>query len=122
MFIPGHARSSPPSRIVASLGIALVLALTVFSASPELHGWLHGHEPGAAEVGHHDGHGQVPCDDDGCVVTLFAQGLLLPFALLSLAFTGRTVRLADIAFGDRITPESPRYLRLPAQAPPLALS
>jgi hypothetical protein len=122
MFISGHARPSPPSRIVASLGIVLILALTVLSASPELHGWLHGHEPGATEAAHQDGHGQVPCDDDGCVVTLFAQGLLLPLALLSLAFTGRTVRLADFAFGDRVIPESPRYLRLPAQAPPLALS
>ena len=119
MFIAGHARPSPLARIVASLGIVLILALTTFAASPELHGWLHGHEAGAADVAHHDGHGQVPFDDDGCVVTLFAQGLVLALALLALAFTGQTLRLLDFAFGDRVIPESPRYLRLPAQAPPL---
>jgi hypothetical protein len=103
------------------VGILLVLALTILSASPELHGWLHGHEPGA-DVAHHEGHGQVPCDDDGCVVTLFAQGLVLPLALMALAFTGQTLRLLDPAPADRVIPESPRYLRLPTQAPPLALS
>src|ERR1700677_3853665 len=120
MFSLGHARRSPLAGIVATLGIVLVLALTIFSASPELHGWLHGHEPGAADVSHHDGHGQVPCDDEGCVVTLFAQGLVLPLALMALAFTGQTLRLLDFALCDRVIPESPRYLRLPAQAPPLA--
>jgi hypothetical protein len=108
--------------MVASLGVVLVFALTILAASPELHGWLHGHEPGAAAVAHHGGHGQIPDDDDGCVVTLFSQGLVLPLALLALAFTGRTLRLLDLALCDRVIPESPRYLRLPAQAPPFALS
>jgi hypothetical protein len=121
MFRLGQARPSPFARIVASLGIVLVLALTIFSASPELHGWLHGHDHGA-DVAHHDEHGQVPPDDDGCVVTLFAQGLVVPLALMALAFTGQTLRLLDFAMGERVIPESPRYLRLPSQAPPLALN
>jgi len=108
--------------MVASLGVVLVFGLTILAASPELHGWLHGHEPGAADVAHHGGHGQVPDDDDGCVVTLFAQGVVLPLALLALAFTGLTLRLVDFALCDRVIPESPRYLRLPAQGPPLASS
>lgn len=108
-------------RAVASLGIALVLALTIFAASPELHERLHGHGLGAAKVAHHDGGGQA-ADDDGCVVTLFAQGMVLPLALMTLAFTGQTLRLPDFALGGRVAPESPRYLRLPSQAPPLVLS
>jgi hypothetical protein len=121
MFRTGHLRPSALAPTVASLAIVLVLALTVFSASPELHGWLHGHERGATDVTHHD-QGQVPPDDDGCVVTLFAQGLVLTLALVAFAFTGQTLRLLNFARGDRILPEAPRYLRLPTQAPPFALS
>jgi hypothetical protein len=117
MFRLGHARPPALARFAASLGIGLVLALTVFAASPELHGWLHDHEPGAAH--HHDGQGGIPDNDDSCAVTLFAQGLVVPLSLVALAFTGQTLRLLDFAFGDRIVPESPRYLRLPTQAPPL---
>ncbi len=120
MFRLGHARPSALARFAASLGIGLVLALAVFAASPELHGWLHGHEPGVAH--HQDNQRGVPDDDDGCAVTLFAQGLVVPLALLALAFTGQTLRFLDFALGDRIVPESPRYLRLPTQAPPLALA
>ncbi len=121
MFRLGYERPSAIARIAAALGVALVLALTVFAASPELHGWLHGHDAGAQATAHGNGSGQVPDDDEGCAVTLFAQGLLLPLALLALAFTGQTLRLLDSALGGRVGPESPRYLRLPSQAPPLAL-
>jgi hypothetical protein len=120
MFRLGLARPSALSRITAALGVALLLGLAVFAASPELHGWLHSHDAGAQAAGHDGSRGQVPDDDDGCAVTLFAQGLLLPLSLLALAFTGQTLRLLDFALGDRVIPESPRYLRLPAQAPPLA--
>jgi len=117
----------PPllSRATALLAVCLVLALSVFAASPELHERLHGH-PAAALVGAHAG--GIPAgqasdaqDDDGCVVTLFAQGLVLALALVALAFTGQTLRLGDSELLDRIIPESPRYLLLPTQAPPLGL-
>ena len=61
-------------------------------------------------------------DDDGCVVTLFAQGLVLALAVVALAFTGLTLRFEDSLLLDRIVPEAPRYLHLPPQAPPLGLS
>jgi len=72
-------------------------------------------------AGHSDGE-QPADDDDGCVVTLFAQGLVLPLAFAALAFTGRKLRLLDFELADRVAPESPRYLRLPTQAPPTALA
>ncbi len=112
------------TRAVASLAVALVLALTILAASPELHERLHGHGPGAAGTaqhagGHSDG-GQASDDEDGCVVTLFAQGLVLPVALLVLALAARALRLPDFDFCDRVIPGAPRYLRLPSQAPPPA--
>jgi hypothetical protein len=118
-----QTRHSPIERIIASLGIALVLALTVLAASPDLHERLHGHELGTTATAHHDGSRSIPAhpvdDEDGCVVTLFAQGLVLPLALVALAFTGQTLRLLDFAIADSVGPEAPRYLRLPTQAPPL---
>jgi hypothetical protein len=119
MFILGRDRLSPLARATASLGAVLVLALSVFSSSPELHGWLHSHESSAAEPAH-PGPGHVPCDDEGCAVTLFSQGLLLPLALLSLVLAALIVLREEAFRVDRVAPEAPHYLRLPSQAPPQA--
>jgi hypothetical protein len=122
---PRKAHYSLLRSAVASLAILLVLALTILAASPELHERLHGHKINllnvASQAGSHSGGRQEDDDDDGCVVTLFAQGMVLALAFLTLAFTGQILRLPDFALGDRVAPESPRYLRLPTQAPPLAL-
>jgi len=111
------------ARSTASLAIVLVLALTVLASSPELHERLHGHQA-AAGAAHHDGgiaNGAKPDEcDDGCIVTLFAQGVVLALSILALAFTGQTLRLADFALFDRVIPEAPPFLHLPTQAPPLA--
>lgn len=113
------------TRATASLAVALVLVLTVLGASPELHERLHGHGPAAPGTAHHDeapsGDGQAAGDEDGCVVTLFAQGLVLALALLVLATAVRMLRLVGTDLRDRIIPAAPRYLRLPSQAPPAVL-
>jgi|GEM_PF-563840 len=124
--MPRKEESLPPApvRAVASLAAALVLVLTVLAASPDLHDRLHGHGPRMAPAAHHDegptGAGRA--GEDGCVVTLFAQGLVLALGLLAPAFTGRALRLLSFGFRDRIEPSAPRYLRLPSQAPPVGLS
>jgi len=123
MFLRGHSRTTLLARSTASLAIVLVLALTVLAASPELHERLHGHQ-GAVAVAHHDGGpangARADDSDDGCIVTLFAQGVVLTLSILALAFTGQTLRLGDFAVFDRVVPEAPPYLHLPTQAPPLA--
>jgi hypothetical protein len=126
--MPLREKSRPSSltRIFASLAAALVLVLTILAASPDLHGLLHGRGPGDAGLGHQDAvpsrGGRPAADEDGCAVTLFAQGLLPPLALLALAFTGLVLRLLDFALRDRVVAAAPRYLRLPSQAPPVGLS
>jgi hypothetical protein len=108
------------ARATAWLAIGLVLALAVFAANPELHERLHGHHALAAGAVQHGTQAKADESDDGCVVTLFAQGVVLALSLLALAFTGRTVRPADFAHVDRVIPDAPRYLLQPTQAPPLA--
>jgi hypothetical protein len=109
-------RPSLLTRTTALLGILMVLALTVLAASPDLHERLHAHEaavPGAAA------HPDAAADDDGgCVVTLFAQGIIAALLFLSLAFTGQRVRFLSFAGFDRVLPAAPPYLFLPTQAPP----
>jgi hypothetical protein len=116
---PRQKRIPLPTRAAALLAVLLVAALTVLSASPELHQWVHGHGLEAAPAAHPRSGGAPDDDDDGCVVTLFAQGLVLPVAMLALAFTGRVLRLIGFDSGDRPTAAHPRYLLLPSQAPPL---
>jgi hypothetical protein len=122
MFREMHNRPTLPARLIAGLAIVLVMALTVLASSPELHERLHGHNTAAAGVSHHDGipvPGSKADDDDGCIVTLFAQGVVLALALFALAFTGQTLRAQGFVVFDRVIPEAPRYLHLPTQAPPL---
>jgi hypothetical protein len=111
------------TRLVASLATALVLALTVFAASPELHQWLHGHDSAHPNAGHNDPAAPQPADDDdeGCVVTLFAQGLVLALSAFALVYFGRVLRQLDRGVPERIVQEEPHFRLLPAQAPPARL-
>jgi hypothetical protein len=106
------------TRTTALLGILMVLALTVLAASPDLHERLHAHE--APLAGAAADHGAAADDDGGCVVTLFAQGIVAALLFLTLAFTGQRIRSAGFAVFDRVLPAAPSYLFLPTQAPPLA--
>jgi hypothetical protein len=119
-----HRRLPFLTQATASFAAILVLVLTVLAASPELHERLHGHGPESAGATHHSGARPaqgLPDDDDGCVVTLFAQGVVLPLAILALAFAGHVLRLIDSGADDRFFAASPRFLLLPSQAPPLGL-
>ena len=119
MFLRPQTRPSLLTRSTASLAVLLVMALTAFSASPELHGRLHSHS-----AAHHDqgSPGQANDGDDGCVVTLFAQGLVLGLALVALFFAGRILCHLANPLPERIGPPAPGYLHLPPQAPPARLS
>jgi len=119
-------RPSLSTRAVAALAAALVLALAVLAASPELHERLHGHGPAAAGAAHRDGAPsgarQAADDEDGCVVTLFAQGVVLALAVAVTALWAQAPRSPILLPSDRVIPAAPRYLRLPSQAPPVGMS
>ena len=91
-------------RLAAAGAAALVLALTIFAASPVAHDWLH-------ESGNGD-------SESGCAIVLFAGGVSLPLDLPAVtppvAATG-TITPATAAEVFLVTP---RYLRQPERGPP----
>ncbi len=117
--LPANTRSpSLPHRLLAATVAALVLLLSVLAVSPRLHADLHacGHEHShspAAPAGN-------PDSDDGCVVTLFGQGITAGSApaLIGappIAFAARNFpRPTELVFS------SPRFLHLPGRGPPLS--
>jgi hypothetical protein len=96
-------------RLIAALGIALVLLLGTATASPALHHWMHG--DGCDETASHS-----------CAVVLFASGVTLMTAAIA-------VPAPRVAWHDAVRPAhteillvAPRYLRQPERGPPGLLS
>lgn len=125
MHRPLDIRPALLTRAVAVLAAGLILSLAVLAASPELHERLHGHTTlGAAPAQHATGHetgGAAADDEDGCIVTLFAQGVVMAVALLAPAVAFLILRAGNFLCVDRVAPQFPFYLRLPAQGPPAGL-
>jgi hypothetical protein len=118
-----QSRPTPLTRLTAALAVLLVLALTAVSASPELHSRLHDHSSSPSAAHHeHGAPGQAEDGDEGCVVTLFAQGLVLALGLVVLFFTGAVRRTASFPQARRLALPAPDYLHLPPQAPPVGVS
>jgi hypothetical protein len=86
----------------------LVLALTVFAASPVAHGCLH------ADDGHHP-------EDDGCAVMLFAAGVAAPLDPIVIPVPVAANREAPPVGATEIFLVTPRYLRQPERGPPVTV-
>lgn len=106
-------------RSLAAAGAALVLALTIFAASPAAHEWLHAASSGCSHAhGHAHGAGGDTGDDAGCAVVLFASGVDLPVepaAALPPRLVAQGVAPVTAAEPWLV---SPRYLRQPERGPP----
>ena len=93
-------------RVSAASGAALVLALVVFAASPELHGWLH---TGDSDSGEHS-----------CAVTLFAGGVSLPLGTVAVAAPNTAWHERPAAAVTEVFLVLSRYLRQPERGPPVS--
>lgn len=91
-------------RLYAAGGIALVLGLTVFAASPALHDLLHS----ATDTTH----------DDACPVVLFAQGMVAPTEPVTAPLPPVHFVSAAPTAARQIFLSPPRYLRQPERGPP----
>ena len=94
-------------RLIAVGGAVLVLALTVFAASPALHEHLHD-----ATHTHHD---------ESCPIVLFASSADAPPAPLSAPIPPLATRLLAPRIAREISLSPPRYLRQPERGPPASL-
>lgn len=122
-----------PSRLwraVALLGAGLVLLLSLSSASPEIHAWLHeqaqadaahkcAHHGAAA---HNDSSADAPAsghwEDDSCAVTMFSHGVVAQGAALLVLPCEGILRAVDFRAFERLALAQPRFWHLPPQAPP----
>lgn len=92
-------------RLLAIVGVGLILALGIFAASPALHNQLHASGPATAE--------------DGCAVALFAGGVSVAAPMTALPpATAHLSELPGIAAREVLL-DLPRYLLQPERGPPL---
>ena len=118
-----HSRSSASGwrRVVASGCAALVFALTIFAASPSAHRLLHDDHHGHHHHHHHHdqdtGHAET---GDTCAVVLFASGVSLPVAPISITPPTTVVQGISPVTAAEVYLVSPRYLRQPERGPPLS--
>ena len=112
---------TPGQRLTALAAITLVLALSVLSASPTLHAWLHDETP-AALNGHPapGDHGTTGHSDRLCAVTLFASGVLAATLLILVArFEARAIDRVPVPIECRVPWQMPHRLP-PHGGPPQA--
>lgn len=93
-------------RIVAAACAALVLALTIFAASPVAHEALH------------DDHAHGDTEEHACAVVLFASGVSLPVGPIHISPPTELVAAVSPATAAEVFLVSPRYLRQPERGPP----
>lgn len=99
-------------RLLAAGCAALVLALTIFAASPAAHEMLHDNGPG------HEHCPQTAAEDHSCAVVLFASGVSLPVEpLYVLPPTTVPAGISPVTAAE-VFLVSPRYLRQPERGPP----
>jgi hypothetical protein len=105
--LPATSGDRPLSlrSLCAAGGVALVLMLSVFAASPALHHWLHG--DGSADAG------------DSCAVVLFASGVTLAAGVALVAAEPQVWREAYARPIGAVFVASPRHLRHPERGPPI---
>lgn len=95
-------------RLLAGGCAALVLALTIFAASPSAHALLHDDEHQHAVV------------EDACAVVMFASGVSLPVAPASITPPTVVVNSFSPVRAAEVLLVSPRYLRQPERGPPVS--
>lgn len=113
---------SPSRRIVAVLSAGLVLALTLFAASPVAHEWLHSAEKQHTCPEHGKTQPAAPAASEphDCAIVLFASGVDIPVAPLALTPPRLVAAGISPVTAAAVYLVSPRYLRQPERGPPAA--
>lgn len=106
-------------RLTAMVAVLCVLALTVFAASPGLHAWLHGHDTACESPAAHHHDAPVSDEEQGCVVSLYAQGVLTLLVICLWVLARPVVPDFFSRATDDIVVARPAYWLVPSHAPPV---
>ena len=107
-------------RALAAMCAAMVLALTLFAASPAAHDWLHAAQKSHTCADHEKSAPASNATDHGCAVVLFANGVDTPVAAIALVPPRVVTQNVSPATAAEFYLVSPRYLRQPERGPPLS--
>lgn len=127
MSRPAPIALSPLRRLIAASCAALVLALTLFAASPLAHDWLHAAEKHHTCANHKTAEPTTPtplplahagADADTCAVVLFASGVDIAVGPIALLPPQLAVGSISPVTAAEFYLVSPRYLRQPERGPP----
>jgi len=105
-------------RGIAAGCAALVLALTIFAASPVAHDWLHSVEKRHTCHEHPKPAPAPATAEHDCAIVLFASGVNLPVAPLALTPPRLIAQAVSPVTAAEFYLVSPRYLRQPERGPP----
>lgn len=125
MSRPAAPFPDPLRRLLAAFCAALVLALTLFAASPVAHDWLHAVEPSHTCTQHAKPVATptpAAADQHDCAVVLFASGVDLPVGPVALLPPRLVPQGVSPVTAAEVFLVSPRYLRQPERGPPGKLS
>jgi len=127
LFVSNH-KPSFALRSLALATAALILGLSIFSASPALHSWLHSHDSGqpGIDAAHHGvaadktERSESARDNDACAVVMFAQGVLSGVGVILLSVLGWSVVGLVQRPIAKVARLHPRYWLPPLCGPPLS--
>jgi hypothetical protein len=105
-------------RLVAGGCAGLVLALTLFAASPAAHAWVHASEDHADPCEPGRAH-PAAAEMDGCAIVLFAGGVDVPAGPVALVPPRALPQSVSRATAAEFHLVRPRYLHQPERGPPL---
>ena len=106
-----------PHRALAAVCAVLVLTLTVLSASPAAHAWLHEINNPHDCPGHAKSTPPPSADEHDCAVVMFAGGVDAPM-VPALIPPRNVVQSVSPVTAAEFYLVSPRYLRQPERGPP----
>ena len=112
-------RIQPPAisrmqSVLAWFLMGLVFTLSLLTASPEIHAYLHGESRAHSDDAVPQAH-----DDHSCAVTLFQQGVTTPLDLPRVDTPRNTLWIATLPPArDTLALSAPRHLLRPARGPP----
>jgi hypothetical protein len=114
-WIHGHCGCTADN---ANASGSVMRLLNVLGASPQARAWVYSHAASGANASCNHNHGPANPNDDGCIVTLFAQGVVAATVFAALIFALFRLGAVTVRAGEAFCLLVPHYLLPPLCGPP----